>query len=261
MLEIKELQVKYGNQPPFIEHFNLNLKDGEILSIVGESGSGKSTLIRSIIGALPENASVTADKMEFFGSSLLDNSQEQWRKLRGTDISMIFQDSINSLNPIRKIGKQFTEYICTHQKMPKREAARLAEEMLGKMHLAEPARVMNSYPFQLSGGMMQRVGIAMAMTFSPKLLLADEPTSALDVTIQAQIVKQMMELRENDGTSILIVTHNVGVAAYMSDRMIVMKQGKVVDQGRTKDVLKCPSSSYTKELLEAVPDMEGIRYV
>lgn len=261
MLKIKELRVQYGTKLPFIEDFSLELKEGEIVCLVGESGSGKSTVIRSVLGALPANTAVDAKCLEFQGDSLLTKKMEQWRKLRGTQISMIFQDSVNSLNPIRKIGKQFVEYICAHQSMSKKDAQVLAEEMLAKMHLAEPKRIMNSYPFQLSGGMMQRVGIAMAMTFSPKLLLADEPTSALDVTTQAQIVKQMMELRDQYGTSILMVTHNMGVAAYMSDRILVMKQGKVVEQGNTKEVLSNPSNGYTKKLLEAVPDMEGLRYV
>lgn len=261
MLEIKNLLIQYGEKAPAIDGFSLSMKEGEIISIVGESGSGKSTVMNSILGALPETASIKADSFTFCGKDLLNQSRKEWRELRGTEISMIFQDCSSSLNPIRKIGVQFVEYIRTHREMSKAQARVLAEGMLASMQLAEPKRVMNSFPFQLSGGMMQRVGIAMAMTFQPKLLLADEPTSALDVTIQAQVVKQMMELRENDNTSILLVTHNIGVAAYMSDKLIVLQGGRVVDQGETKKVLTNPTSSYTKELLSAIPDMEGVRYV
>lgn len=209
----------------------------------------------------PPLARVNAAVMEFEGKSLSSMTDSQWRELRGTDISMIFQDSSASLNPIRRIGKQYTDYIRTHKKMSANEAAVLAEEMLKKMRLPDAGRVMKSYPYQLSGGMCQRVGIAMAMTFQPKLLLADEPASALDVTTQAQIVKQMMELRDIYGTSIIIVTHNLGVAAYMADQLIVMKNGRIEDRGSAKEVLTQPKSEYTKKLLQSVPEMEGHRFV
>ncbi len=176
-------------------------------------------------------------------------------------MSMIFQDCGGTLNPIRKIGSQYVEYIRTHQSMTKKEAWDKAVSMLTKMRLPDAENIMNSYPYQLSGGMRQRVGIAMAMTFNPELLLADEPTSALDVTTQAQIVRQMMELRDDFGTGIIIVTHNIGVAAYMADQLIVMHHGKVVDHGTREEVLNNPTSDYTRKLLEAVPEMEGKRYV
>lgn len=261
MLKVRDLKVQYGNQAPTIEHFDLDMKKGEIISIVGESGSGKTTIIRSILHALPYQTRVAAATLEFEGKSLLSMTNSQWSELRGTDISMIFQDSGASLNPIRRIGKQYVDYIRTHRKMPVKEAAALAEDMLAKMRLLDAKRVMNSYPYQLSGGMRQRVGIAMAMTFQPKLLLADEPTSALDVTTQVQIVKQMMELRDTYGTSIIIVTHNLGVAAYMADQLIVMKNGRIEDKGSKEKVLRQPESEYTKKLLQAVPELEGYRFV
>ena len=174
---------------------------------------------------------------------------------------MIFQDCGGTLNPIRKIGSQFVEYICTHSKVSKDEAWKKGVSMLEKMRLPEAENIMNSYPHQLSGGMRQRVGIAMSMTFNPELLLADEPTSALDVTTQAQIVRQMMELRDDFHTGIIIVTHNIGVAAYMADQLIVMQNGKVVDQGTRDEVMNHPTSDYTKKLLAAVPEMEGRRFV
>lgn len=261
MLEIKDLAVQYGNQAPTIEHFNLSMKKGEIISVVGESGSGKTTVIRAVLGALSGAGRVTSGDILYHGESLLKNSKSDWRKIRGSKMSMIFQDCGGTLNPIRKIGSQYVEYIRTHQSMTKKEAWDKAVSMLTKMRLPDAENIMNSYPYQLSGGMRQRVGLAMAMTFNPELLLADEPTSALDVTTQAQIVRQMMELRDDFGTGIIIVTHNIGVAAYMADQLIVMHHGKVVDHGTREEVLNNPTSDYTKKLLEAVPEMEGKRYV
>ena len=261
MLVIKDLAVQYGNQAPTIEHFNLSMKKGEIISVVGESGSGKTTVIRAVLGALSGAGRVTSGDILYHGESLLKNSKSDWRKIRGSKMSMIFQDCGGTLNPIRKIGSQYVEYIRTHQSMTKKEAWDKAVSMLTKMRLPDAENIMNSYPYQLSGGMRQRVGIAMAMTFNPELLLADEPTSALDVTTQAQIVRQMMELRDDFGTGIIIVTHNIGVAAYMADQLIVMHHGKVVDHGTREEVLNNPTSDYTKKLLEAVPEMEGKRYV
>lgn len=261
MLEIKDLAVQCGNQAPTIEHFNLSMKKGEIISVVGESGSGKTTVIRAVLGALSGAGRVTSGDILYHGESLLKNSKSDWRKIRGSKMSMIFQDCGETLNPIRKIGSQYVEYIRTHQSMTKKEAWDKAVSMLTKMRLPDAENIMNSYPYQLSGGMRQRVGIAMAMTFNPELLLADEPTSALDVTTQAQIVRQMMELRDDFGTGIIIVTHNIGVAAYMADQLIVMHHGKVVDHGTREEVLNNPTSDYTKKLLEAVPEMEGKRYV
>ena len=261
MLEIKDLSVQYGKQAPTIEHFNLNMKKGEIISVVGESGSGKTTVIRTVLGALAGGGKVTQGDILFNGKSLLTNTKDEWRQLRGTRISMIFQDCGGTLNPIRKIGSQFVEYICTHSKMSKEEAWKKGVSMIEKMRLPEAENIMNSYPHQLSGGMRQRVGIAMAMTFNPELLLADEPTSALDVTTQAQIVRQMMELRDDYGTGIIVVTHNLGVAAYMSDYIVVMKDGHIEDQGDRDHILHHSENDYTRRLLSAVPSMGGESYV
>ncbi|MCD8019343.1 MAG: ABC transporter ATP-binding protein [Clostridiales bacterium] len=262
MLSIQDITVQYGKNPqPTIEHFNLDMEQGEIVSVVGESGSGKTTVIRAVLGLLPGGGSVTEGDILFEGKSLLKYDKKQWRELRGTDISMIFQDSGAMINPVRKIGSQYVEYIRTHKDLSKKDAWDLAVEMLERMRLPSGDNIMKSYPFQLSGGMRQRVGIAMAMTFEPKLLLADEPASALDVTTQAQIVRQMMELRDNFGTGIIIVTHNIGVAAYMADKMIVMQYGKVVDEGDREKVLHHPEDAYTKNLIASVPSLEGARYV
>lgn len=165
------------------------------------------------------------------------------------------------LDPIARIGSQFIEYIREHTSLTQKEAAKAAEAMLRKMHLPNTENIMKSYPFELSGGMRQRVGVAMAMFFKPRLLLADEPTSALDVTTQAQVVKEMMEICRQDRTAIIIVTHNIGVAAYMSDKLIVMQNGEIVESGRTDAIIAQPQTAYTKELLDAVPQVGGKSYV
>ncbi len=260
MLELKNVTISYKDRPT-VKNFDLSLGQGKICSIVGESGSGKTTVIRAVLGLLGGGGKVAGGDIFFEGRSLLSNTKEEWRKLRGTDISMIFQDSGAMTNQTRVIGKQFVEYICTHEKMSKKEAWERGIEMLERMRLPSGDNIMKSYPFQLSGGMRQRVGIAMAMTFQPKLLLADEPTSALDVTTQAQIVRQMMELRDAYKTSIIMVTHNLGVAAYMADHIVVMKNGKIVDAGDREQILRHSQSEYTKNLLEAVPSLGGVRYV
>lgn len=260
MLKIKDVTISYHDRPT-VKDFNLSLGQGKICSIVGESGSGKTTVIRAVLGLLAGSGQVTKGDILFGGKSLLSNTKEQWRKLRGTDISMIFQDSGAMINPTRTIGKQFVEYIRTHKNIQKREAWDMGVKMLERMRLPNGDNIMKSYPFQLSGGMRQRVGIAMAMTFQPKLLLADEPTSALDVTTQAQIVRQMMELREEYQTSIVVVTHNLGVAAHMADYILVMKNGEIVDAGDWELILHHSKSDYTRNLLDAVPSLGGVRYV
>ena len=261
MLEIKDLTIQYGDKDPVVENFSLSLKKGEIITIVGESGSGKSTVLSSILGLLPNGGKIISGDIIYNGESMLNKSLNQWRKLRGTEITMISQDSGGTLNPIRKIGKQFVEYIQTHSKMSTKEAEEKAKDMFSKVNLPDPEIIMKSYPHQLSGGMKQRVGIAMALTFHPKIILADEPTSALDVITQAQIVKEIMDLRKKFDTSIIMVTHNLGVAAYISDKIIVMQNGKIVDAGNKNEVIENPKSEYTKKLLEAVPEIGGERLV
>ena len=260
MLDIQNITVEYDGKP-FLRDFSLHMKRGEIISLVGESGSGKTTVIRSILGLLPYEGELVSGDILFEGKSLAEYSEKELQKLRGSRISMIFQDSGAMLNPIRKIGSQYIEYIQKHEKIGHKAAEERAVTMLEAMRLSEPEHIMKSYGFQLSGGMRQRVGIAMAMTFEPELLLADEPTSALDVTSQAQIVRQMMELRKNHGTSIILVTHNLGVAAYMSDRIVVMQNGRIVEEGDRKTILERPSCEYTRKLLAAVPKMYGEGYV
>ena len=253
MLKIDNITVQYGNNKPTIEDFNLEISSGEIVAIVGESGSGKTTVIRSVLGLLPGQGKVTKGDIVFEGDSLLNYTQKQWNQCRGTKMSMIFQDCGAMINPNRRIGSQFVEYIRVHEDMPKDKAKEKAIDMLNRMRLPQAKDIMRKYPFQLSGGQRQRVGIAMAMTFQPKLLIADEPTSSLDVTTQSQIVKEMMELRDKYDTSIMIVTHNLAVAVYMADKIIVMKDGEVVDRGTRDEILNNTTSDYTKRLLASVP--------
>ena len=253
MLKIDNITVQYGNNKPTIEDFSLEISSGEIVAIVGESGSGKTTVIRSVLGLLPGQGKVTKGDIVFEGDSLLNYTQKQWNQCRGTKMCMIFQDCGAMINPNRRIGSQFVEYIRVHEDMPKDKAKEKAIGMLNRMRLPQAKDIMRKYPFQLSGGQRQRVGIAMAMTFQPKLLIADEPTSALDVTTQSQIVKEMMELRDKYDTSIMIVTHNLAVAVYMADKIIVMKDGEVVDRGTRDEILNNTTSDYTKRLLASVP--------
>ena len=260
MLKIDNITIAYKDVPTVVD-FSLDMAGGQIVSLVGESGSGKTTVIRAVLGLLAGGGKVTRGDILFNGKSLLKNTQEQWRNLRGSEISMIFQDSGAMMNPTRKVGKVFTEYILTHENISKKEAWSKGIAMLERMRLPSPDNIMESYPFQLSGGMRQRVGIAMGMTYQPKLLLADEPTSALDVTTQAQIVRQMMKLRDDYHTGIIVVTHNLGVAAYMSDYIVVMKNGRMEDQGTREYILKESKNEYTRKLLEAVPSRGGERYV
>ena len=262
LLSIKNLAVTYGNNPnPTITGVNLDLAEGEIVSIVGESGSGKTTVIRALLGVLPNTGRVSEGSITFDGKDLLAFSTKDWLDLRGNHIAMIFQDSGNMMNPIQTIGKQFVEFIQLHSPMSKQEAEAKAIEMLALTNLPHPEAIMKSYPFELSGGMRQRVGIAMAITFSPKLLLGDEPTSALDVTTQAQIVEELLRINREKKTSMIIVTHNIGVAAHMSDKIVVMKQGAVVEYGPAEEVIRNPQADYTKQLLDAVPEIGGKRYV
>ncbi len=261
LLEINDLDISYGGNAPTVKDVQLSLNEGEILTIVGESGSGKTTVIRSILGLLSGDGHVSRGMLSFKGKNLNQLSNKEWRQLRGKDISMIFQDSGNMLNPVQTIGHQFREYIQLHSDMSASEADAKAVEMLKRMHLPNAENILSSYAFELSGGMRQRVGIAMAITFHPQLLLADEPTSALDVTTQAQIVKELMQVVKESGTAMIMVTHNLGVASYMSDKLMVMAGGKVLEYGNANDILTNPQSSYTKSLLASVPMIGGKRYV
>lgn len=257
LLEVDQLSVGYGNGEMAVCEVSFSVPKGGIMAIVGESGSGKSTLIRAVMGLLPAGGRIESGRIRFDGRDLAGLSREETRRIRGEEIGMIFQNAGEYLNPRRKIGSQYLEAMKYHLPLSKEERREEALRMLSSMKLPDPERIMRSYPFQLSGGMRQRAAIAMAMSLSPRLLMADEPTSALDVTVQAQVVQEMVSMREKFGTAIVLVTHNLGVAARIADQIMVLRRGKVMELGSRDQVIKSPKSDYTRELLAAVPELEG----
>ena len=260
ILTVENLNIAYQGVPAVMD-VNFTLERGKVLTIVGESGSGKTTVIRALMGLLPVGGEVIEGTMIFNGQDLRTLSKSQWRSIRGKDMAMIFQDSGSALDPIVRIGKQFRELFKSHIEITNDECDRRAIELLESVSLPNGADILRRYPHELSGGQRQRVGIAMALAMDPALLIGDEPTSALDVTTQSQVVMQMLELAKEHNSSIVMVTHNLGVAAYMSDYIIVMKKGRVVDAGTPQDILENPSNEYTKQLKDAVPTLGGGRYI
>ena len=251
LLKVTDLDISYGSKAT-VTGANIELKKGEILSIVGESGSGKTTVIRAIMGCLPGNGHVSGGNIIFDGRNLLDNTPQQWREMCGTEISMIFQDSGNMINPIRRIGEQFIDYILTHApQISRREAYDLAIKMLDDVRMPNPDNVMRSYPFELSGGMRQRVGIALAMTFSPKLLLADEPTSALDPQMVGEVLDVMKQLAD-EGMTMAVVTHEMGFAREVADRVLFIDEGIIMEEGTPEEVFGNPKSPRLKDFLSKV---------
>ena len=260
VLTVEHLSIAYQGVPAVMD-VNFTLERGKVLTIVGESGSGKTTVIRALMGLLPVGGEVTEGTLLFNGKDLRNLSKSEWRSIRGKDMAMIFQDSGSALDPIVRIDKQFRELFKAHIEISNDECDRRAIELLESVALPNCADILRRYPHELSGGQRQRVGIAMALALDPALLIGDEPTSALDVTTQSQVVMQMMELSKVHNSAIVMVTHNLGVAAYMSDYIIVMKKGRVVDAGTPQDILENPSNEYTKQLKDAVPTLGGGRYI
>lgn len=259
LLEVENCTICYQGGAPAVSGLSLHVEEGEIVSLVGESGSGKTTFIRALLGLLPPGGKVTGGSMLFQGRDLAKLSDSEMQALRGKEIAMIFQDVGAALDPIQKIRTQYGETIRMHERLPRHIWLDKARGMLGHMQLSDPDRVLDSYPFELSGGMKQRVGIAMSMTARPRLLLADEPTSALDVTIQAQVVHRIRQLREEYGAAIILVTHNMGVASYLSDNIGVMHNSHLVEYGPRDEIIYHPRAAYTRSLLEAVPKIRGKR--
>ena len=256
ILKVKDLSVN-NNSVKILKNISFNIKKGEILGIVGESGCGKSTLIRALIQMMNKSEEIISGEILFNERNLLSLDSKQIRKLRGNNLAVIFQNPGATLNPIRKIGKQFVQTMQSHMNINKNEALEKAANMLEKVNLKDSKCILNSYHFELSGGMKQRVTIALAMILEPEILIADEPTSALDVTVQAQVVKEMMSLRDNFQTSIIIVTHSMSVISQMVDKVAVMYSGNMVEYGDKEDILRNPKHPYTKALIDAVPKMDG----
>jgi peptide/nickel transport system ATP-binding protein len=255
LLDIRHVEISYAGTP-VVHDVTLQMQSGEILGIVGESGSGKSTVIKAAMGLLGKNGAVTRGDIYYRGKNVLEAKGEELRKMRGPGMGMIFQNTGASLCPIRRIEEQLYESVLQHEKISRFEVRRRALELFEKMKLRDGERILKSYPFELSGGMNQRVGIMMAMIMNPDLLFADEPTSALDVTVQAQVVREMVKLRELFGTGIAIVTHNIGVVEYMADQIAVLYQGKLVEYGTKEEVLYHPQEPYTRQLIGAVLRMD-----
>lgn len=259
ILEVKDLHISfdtYAGQVHAIRGVNFDLKPGETLAIVGESGSGKSVTSRSIMRLLANNANVDSGEILFKGEDLVKKSEKEMQKIRGSEIAMIFQDPMTSLNPTQKIGKQIAEPILKHQDVSKEEAFKKAEELLGLVGIPNPAKRMNQYPHQFSGGQRQRIVIAIALGCNPDILIADEPTTALDVTIQAQILELMKELQQKIKTSIIFITHDLGVVANVADRVAVMYAGKFVEVGTVDEIFYNPQHPYTWGLLSSMPTLE-----
>ena len=236
-----------------VKDVSFTLEPGEILGIVGESGCGKSTLIKAAMGLLGSTGMVTRGDIWYKGKNLPDLPPKELRKLNGPELGMIFQSAGSSFCPIRTIEAQLYETMTEHEKTSKAEFLDRAMELLGKLGFEDGKRVLGSYPFELSGGMQQRVGIAAAMLLNPSVLLADEPTSALDVSVQKQVVEEMLLVRDTFGTAIILVAHNIGVIGAMADKVLVMKNGEAVEYGDTRQVLGSPQAAYTRQLLSAVP--------
>lgn len=260
ILSLAHLSVTYDGQNRAVDDVSLTVGQGDIVTLVGESGSGKSTLLHAILGLLPRNASVTAESFRCLGRDFMNAGARDRRKMRGSEISMIFQDAGRYMNPTARIGKQYRTFLKSHGRYTDEQCDRIAAEHFQRLQLQEPERILRAYPFELSGGMCQRVAIAMATTLSPGLLLADEPTSALDVTVQAQVIHQITELRKQSGAAILLVTHNMGIAAYISDYIGVMQNGRMIEYNRAQDLITHPGETYTKELLDAVIELEDDQF-
>ena len=259
ILIIKDLDVRLftdRGELPVIDRLSLTLKAGETLGIVGESGCGKSMLASAIMGLIAHPGKVTGGSIQFEGQELAGMKKKDLRRIRGTGISMIFQEPMTSLNPVYTIGNQICEMILLHTKKTKQEARERAKELLTLVGINEPEKRLKQYPHELSGGMRQRVMIAIALACEPKLLIADEPTTALDVTIQAQILELMMELKQKLGMAIIMITHDLGVVASMCDKIAVMYAGKVIEYGTTDDIFYRPSHEYTKGLLRSIPRLD-----
>lgn len=238
-----------------IHDVSFSVEKGEILGIVGESGSGKSTLIKAAMGLLGRDGLVSRGDIWYKGMDLPDLKPGEMRKLCGPELGMIFQTAGSSFCPIRTVRAQLYEFMTEHKKIKADVFENQAEELLAKFGFEDPKRVLDSYPFELSGGMQQRVGIAAAMFLNPKILMADEPTSALDVTVQKQVIEEMLMVRKTFGTSILLVTHNMGVIRAMADKVLVLHEGEIMEYGVTEEVFEQPQSAYTKKLLAAVPKL------
>ncbi len=259
VLDVENLAISfraYGGIVRAVRGVSFNLKRGETVAIVGESGSGKSVCIKSVMGILPNNAIVESGSIRYGGMDLLTIGEEQYSTIRGRRIGLIFQDPLSALNPIMKIGKQITEVLRKRGGMTRDAAKKRALELMDAVGIPEPRRRFDAYPFQFSGGMRQRIVIAIALASHPEILICDEPTTALDVTIQARILDLINEIKRTMNLSIIFITHDLGVVAKMADRINVMYAGKIVESGTVDEIFFEPAHPYTWALLSSIPDLE-----
>ena len=260
LLEVKDLKVSFftpAGEVKAVGGISYDLDYGEVMGVVGESGSGKSQEAYSIMGLLQSPGKVIGGSITFEGKDVLSFSKEEMTAFRGNKVAMIFQNPMTCLNPVYTIGNQITEVIRLHTDKDKKQAYARAKELLELVGINEPEKRLKQYPHEFSGGMRQRVMIAIAMTLNPDLLIADEPTTALDVTVQAQVVKEILKLRQKLNTSIILVTHNIGVASYMSDNIGVMYGGRIIEYGESEELINNPKHPYTKMLINSVPVING----
>ncbi|TPF18405.1 ABC transporter ATP-binding protein [Priestia megaterium] len=256
LLAISDLHTSFykaGSKLDAIRGVNLRVEKGEILGIVGESGSGKSILMKSILGIIPTNAKVEKGEIILNGHHLENLTDKEIRNIRGKEIAMIFQDSMTALNPLKKIGSHISELLIRIKGLTKKEAKNKTIDLLTAVGISSPEKRVNQYPHEFSGGMRQRVLIAMALACEPKLLIADEPTTALDVTIQAQILQLLKKVQMESDMSIVLITHDLGVVASLCDRVVVMYAGKIMEEGLTNEIFNSPQHPYTKALLDSIP--------
>ena len=258
VLEIADLHLEFDTPQGVKSALNgisLKVDEGDIVGIVGESGSGKTATVLSVLKLLPKNsARITGGRIFFLGRDILAASEQEMRKLRGSDVAMIFQEPMTALNPVRRIRNQIFEVIARHQDIVEPDIESLALNLLGDMHIADPIRILNAYPHELSGGLRQRVLIAMAFASNPKLILADEPATALDVMVQAQILNLLKQQARDRGISVIFISHDLAVVAQLCDRVYVMYRGQIVETGDTRSVIDAPRHFYTRALLNALPD-------
>lgn len=259
VLEVKDLSVSfntYGGSVKAVRGISFDLYEGETLAIVGESGSGKSVTIRALLGILSKNAVIEGGQILYRGKDLAKLKDEDFHNIRGKKISLVFQDPLSALNPIMKIGKQITEALQLSLKMSKKEARERAIELMEAVAIPEPEKRIDQYPFQFSGGMRQRIVIAIALASEPEILICDEPTTALDVTVQAQILELIGEIKKKRNLSVIFITHDLGVVANVAHRVAVMYAGKIVERGTVDEIFYDAKHPYTWALLSSMPDLE-----
>ncbi len=264
LLQVEGLKVDFSTKDGnlrAVDDVSVTVKQGGTLGIVGESGSGKTVFSRAILGLLPRIASISAKKILFEEQELFRMPEHDFRKLRGKELAVIFQDPMTSLNPVLTVGKQITETLVQHLGLSQKEALKRAVELLDSVGISSPAQRVKDYPHQLSGGMRQRVAIAIALSCKPKLLIADEPTTALDVTVQAQILSLLRHYQQENNMSMILITHDLGVVASHTDEIAVMYAGKIVEQAPTKTLFKNMRMPYTEALMDSIPRLEDPSHI